>query len=175
MSTKYYIDSAGNYLGGFQGAEPPVGAIEVPIAPKHAAEKWDGLNWSLPLAASREVVWRKIDADVDDIIGVVIGNRYSEYTTAKEQAASYVAAGYTGAVPPYVQAWADAKKQTARWAADSIIATASSWGAAQESIRVNRLALKEAARNAVDQAALDGVKAQWSTFLAAIKAQLGIA
>ena len=42
MTTKYYIDLDGTYLGGFQGVEPPLGAIEVPYAPSHANDKWDG-------------------------------------------------------------------------------------------------------------------------------------
>lgn len=40
--TKYYVDAEGSYIGGFDGAEPPAGAIEVPDAPGHAAQIWDG-------------------------------------------------------------------------------------------------------------------------------------
>ncbi len=50
MSTKYYVDDAGNYIGGFDGVEPPAGAIEVPFPPEDARQKWDGAAW-LPLPA----------------------------------------------------------------------------------------------------------------------------
>jgi len=49
--TKFYADADGVYLGGFDGAEPPVGAIEVPSAPAHAAAIWSGLNWVEPAPA----------------------------------------------------------------------------------------------------------------------------
>ncbi|PPD48380.1 MAG: hypothetical protein CTY14_02135 [Methylotenera sp.] len=42
VMTKYYVDVAGNYLGGFSDENPaiPQGAIEVPNPPNHASEKW---------------------------------------------------------------------------------------------------------------------------------------
>lgn len=55
MSTKFFVDVDGNYLGGFDGAEPPAGAIEVPVPPSDAREIWDGLAW-LPLPVSLEPV-----------------------------------------------------------------------------------------------------------------------
>jgi len=42
MTTKYYVDELGSYLGAFVGAEPPVGAIEVPVPPSSGADIWDG-------------------------------------------------------------------------------------------------------------------------------------
>lgn len=45
---KYYIDSQGIYLGGWD-ANPPTGAIEVPEPPQDARQVWDGTKW-LPLA-----------------------------------------------------------------------------------------------------------------------------
>ena len=45
MITKYYVDDLGNYLGGFQGAPPPKDAIEVPFAPDHAKDEWDGTGY----------------------------------------------------------------------------------------------------------------------------------
>lgn len=44
--TQYYIDQQGHYLGGFDGAEPPAGAIEVPIAPERASDIWERGAWS---------------------------------------------------------------------------------------------------------------------------------
>ena len=40
--TSYFVDAEGKYLGGFDGAEPPAGAIEVPSAPSHASDTWNG-------------------------------------------------------------------------------------------------------------------------------------
>ena len=57
---------------------------------------------------------------------------------------------------------------------EDILATAAAWRAAQTSIRVNRLARKEAARKAADGAALAAVTAAWQAFVVAIKAELGV-
>ncbi len=49
--TKYFVDSQGNYIGGFDGKGAldtvPVNAIEVPTAPEHGSQTWDGSTWSL--------------------------------------------------------------------------------------------------------------------------------
>jgi hypothetical protein len=39
--TKYYVDKDGNYIGGFDGAPAPKGAIEVVEAPKDARQVYD--------------------------------------------------------------------------------------------------------------------------------------
>lgn len=46
MSAKYYVTSSGDYIGGFDGAPPPVGAIEVPKPPTTAGDKWTGTAWN---------------------------------------------------------------------------------------------------------------------------------
>lgn len=52
--TNYFVDANGAYLGGFEGAEPPSGAIEVPEAPDDARQIWSGTAWGVvvPLAVS---------------------------------------------------------------------------------------------------------------------------
>lgn len=45
MSTKFYVDSLGNYLGGFDGSPPPVGSVEVPSAPDDGRQKWLNNAW----------------------------------------------------------------------------------------------------------------------------------
>ena len=47
MTTKYYRDEAGNYLGAYGGINPviPAGAIEVSHPPQHGRDKWDGEAW----------------------------------------------------------------------------------------------------------------------------------
>ncbi|MFZ3286531.1 MAG: hypothetical protein WA191_06740 [Telluria sp.] len=126
------------------------------------------------LAAEKAAFIIQIDTDADALIRAVIGERASQYEGAEREALAYKAAGYTGVVPPKVQAWATAKNQTATWAADSQIATAAAWRTAEDSLYAKRLLLKENARNAVDAAALDAVKVQWAAFLAALKGQLGL-
>jgi len=133
-----------------------------------------GVPTPIPLAQQKTSLVAKIDADVDSIYAALLGNREAEYTLAEKEATAYRAAGYTGTVPASVQAWSTAKVQTATWATDDILSAAATWRTAQVAIRANRLALKEAARNAVDAAALATVQAQWAWFLAVIKPQLGL-
>jgi hypothetical protein len=44
--TQYYVDTNGNYLGGFDGATPPVGAIEVSAPPTDGRQKWINNAWA---------------------------------------------------------------------------------------------------------------------------------
>lgn len=48
MTTRYYVDNTGAYLGGFSGIDPPENAIEVPTAPDDARCIWDGSQWVAP-------------------------------------------------------------------------------------------------------------------------------
>lgn len=116
----------------------------------------------------------KIDADVDAIYAAVVGNRSDEYNAANEDATAYKAAGYTGTVPATVQAWADAKGWAPTQSADDILAAAARLTALRNTIRVQRLAKKEAARTAANKAALDTVAAQWAAALAAIRTGAGL-
>lgn len=43
--TKFYVDDEGVYIGAYDGAEPPEGAIEVPSAPENAVQKWIDGEW----------------------------------------------------------------------------------------------------------------------------------
>ena len=117
---------------------------------------------------------KRIDADVDKVYDDCIGSRTTEYLMAETEAAAYKLDGYAGDVPASVQAWATAKSATAQWAADDVLSAAAGWRAAQAALRAHRLARKESARVAVDNAALDAIEAQRSGFIAAIRAQLGI-
>lgn len=46
MIARYYVDSAGAYLGSFVGAEPPAGSIEVFEPPLHGDDIWDGARFN---------------------------------------------------------------------------------------------------------------------------------
>lgn len=39
--TRYYVDNAGKYLGGYDNVEPPAGAVEVQAPPEHGMDTWD--------------------------------------------------------------------------------------------------------------------------------------
>lgn len=54
--TLFYVDKEGNYIGGFDGAEPPEGAIGVPSAPVNSSQIWDGSAWGAIPAASATVL-----------------------------------------------------------------------------------------------------------------------
>lgn len=43
--TKYFVTPHGEYIGGFDGAEPPANSIEVPSAPDDARQPWLGDSW----------------------------------------------------------------------------------------------------------------------------------
>ena len=45
--TKYYVDTKGNYLGGYdgKGAEPPKGSVEVSGPPNHGHDKFINGAW----------------------------------------------------------------------------------------------------------------------------------
>lgn len=119
------------------------------------------------------VILRQIDGDVDAIYAAAVGNRATEYQKSEEQARSYRAADYAGDGPKAVTAWANATGNSARWAADDIIATADAWHTAEDTIRDVRLMCKQRARNAQTEEALEAVRIQWAAFLAQIRAQLG--
>lgn len=57
--TKYYVDANGVYIGGFSGAEPPAGSIEVPDGPDHASQIWNGTAWG-EIAPPRQTVLKSI-------------------------------------------------------------------------------------------------------------------
>lgn len=45
MTTRYFVNESGAYIGGFDGAEPPAGAIEVASPPNHGLDIWNGVSW----------------------------------------------------------------------------------------------------------------------------------
>ena len=124
---------------------------------------------------AQTAVLAKIDSDVDAVYTAVQGNRLSEYQLAEAQASAFKAVGYAGEAPASVQAWAAAQRETAQWAADSILAKAAAWRNAQSALRERRLALKAAARGANDSAALADVQARWNGFLVGLRLELGLA
>lgn len=126
------------------------------------------------LANAKTAFLARIDADVDAIYAKAIGNRGPEYEDAAAEAQAYKVAGYPATVPDSVAAWANAKGQTAVWAADDILTEAAKLIAAKKAIRTTRLLRKEQGRNAANMDALATVKAQWAGFVSALRAQMGL-
>jgi hypothetical protein len=115
---------------------------------------------------------KKIDANVDLLYALAIGNRATEYSEAEVQATSYKNTGYSGTTPPYVASWLSYNTKgltTAQQAADDILTQASTWRSASSAIRSNRLAAKKNLANDVPTA-----MAQWEGFVTAIRGQLGL-
>jgi len=58
--TKYFVDSNGNYIGGFDGTPPPAGSVEVPTPPDHGLDKFVSGAWvahdSAPTVSERRAV-----------------------------------------------------------------------------------------------------------------------
>lgn len=48
--TRYFVDANGNYIGGFVGAEPPAGSVEIDAPPTHGWMVRDMASgtWSMP-------------------------------------------------------------------------------------------------------------------------------
>jgi hypothetical protein len=115
---------------------------------------------------------KKIDADVDLIYMLAIGNRATEYAEAEKQAQTYKDAGYTGTIPTYVASWLSSNTKsltTAQQATDDILAQATAWRGAAAAMRANRLSAKKNASTDVSTA-----MAQWNGFVTAIRGQLGV-
>lgn len=74
MMTKYFTDVHGEYLGAFDGAEPPHGAIEVSTPPEHADDTLVGKTWvksatrTAREAKAAEVAKAKIDTKEDAFV-----------------------------------------------------------------------------------------------------------
>lgn len=84
--TKFYVDAQGRYLGGFDGAEPPDGAIEVAEPPQHGTDLWVGNAWQAP-APSRDALKAARQMQVDAIAVTVNGKVFDGDETSQERMA----------------------------------------------------------------------------------------
>jgi hypothetical protein len=127
------------------------------------------------LATLKQALILKIDADIDAIYTVVVGNRFAEYQDAAAEAKAFKDAGYTGTAGASVAGWATVKGQTNTWAANDILATATAWKSAQAQMRGARLTHKENAKAATSATQYNAVNTSWNATLNALKAALGVA
>ena len=66
MTQKFFVDNLGTFIGAFDGAPPPAGAIEVPMAPEDARQVWLGSAWSaLPAAPNVDQLAEDVWADTN--------------------------------------------------------------------------------------------------------------
>lgn len=72
MTTKYYVDTNGVYIGAFDGAHGVDIStyIEVPEAPVNANYTWDGTAFICPLATAKATKIGTVDARTGQLIGV---------------------------------------------------------------------------------------------------------
>ena len=128
----------------------------------------------IPLPKLKARLLLKIDMDTDAIYGAVIGERANEYNDAAAQAQAFKGGAYLGLAGNKVASWATAKGWTATQATDDILAQAAQWRSIEDAIRSNRLARKEAARNAILASSLLTIESDWTTFVTYIKGVLGL-
>jgi len=78
MSTKYYANEAGDFIGCFvDGAKPPKDAVEVPTAPNAASDKWSADGWAEDPAVkaakdAADTTKAKVKSAVEQKLGVSI-------------------------------------------------------------------------------------------------------
>jgi len=145
----------------------PRGSVMTPPPTLQAGQfaRWLGNAWEVlsayppkpdTMVTDIATLTTQIDTETDALILVVIGERAGEYALAEKEATDYKTAGYPATpVPSSVSSWATAKGWTATVATDNIIATANAWRSASAK-------------------ALNTVKAEWNTFLAALRVTLGV-
>ncbi|MCY1547529.1 hypothetical protein D9M68_835950 [compost metagenome] len=124
-----------------------------------------------------EELCARVDEAADAARRAVAGDplRAVEYERAAAEAQTYADAGYQGAVPPMVAAWA-INGRTARQAADNILGEAAQYNAALVQIRTVRLQAKELIRTLAssgDLAAAQEVAAETVSVIAEATAGIG--
>ena len=103
--TLYFVDTQGNYLGGFDGATPPDGSIEVDSPPNDARDKWDGSKWIPFVDTSPDVNGFITDVWFDPNLAPV-RSQLIMWTPLLQQFLSHAEG-----VPLIKQAWSDVKTQ----------------------------------------------------------------
>lgn len=115
---KFYVDKDGKYIGSYDGANPPEGAIEVETAPKDSKDVWSGREWLLahppnlpsfvldvlldPTFSDREVMQVQGVSSITDPFkrDALIVQLVSQATPTKQQRLLELAAQYSIPLPP---------------------------------------------------------------------------
>jgi hypothetical protein len=113
------------------------------------------------------------EAETDNLIREVVGERANEYLLAEEEAIAFKAAGYPDLnVPLSVSSDAIASGRTNTEACDLILAMASNWRKAQADLRANRLLAKAKVKVATTVSDISLVKDTWGEFLMTLRSQI---
>lgn len=65
MTAKYYVDQFGNYIGGFDGVEPPIGSIEIPEPPIDGRHILVEGIWTFPSYLIKEELINAVQSYMD--------------------------------------------------------------------------------------------------------------
>lgn len=151
MSVKYYIDDAGNYIGGFDGIVPD-GGVEVDSPPLTSGALWQDGSWVEPTALLISEAKNAIDVAAGNARARFIAQGWEvveEYRLAQREVEAWRAAGSpSNSVPASITTWASAEGMTDEQAAQGIEAAASNFEQLLISIRGLRLSGKAAVDNA---------------------------
>lgn len=126
------------------------------------------------LADLQAAAYAKCFDDINAVVWDAVGNLTEEYKDSLVEALAYVAAGYVDDAPPMVACYADKEGQSGPWAADDIIARAHAFQSAKVAMRVHRMARQKEMSAATTLAELDTAVATWDSFIALLRAQLGL-
>ncbi len=117
-------------------------------------------------------------ADIDAIVRDAVGGRTKEYEKAEAEARAFAASGYAEPAPRSVAKFAaknpTMQPQSNTWAAQQVIGRANALAAAQDDMRDQRFESQWNMRAATTLAELDVAVATWNTFIAQLRAQLGL-
>lgn len=130
------------------------------LSVNYGGQFYAGFEYSgLPLGAALLVAVGQIDQAADTSRAAVINDplRALEHQRAADEARAFAQAGYAGAMPPYVKAWADAADLGPQAAADSILAEADAWDQALLSLRTLRLKGKQDVLKATTHAEAEAI------------------
>lgn len=177
---RYWITPDGSY---YEGENVASGSIEVTQRPSsyHTANIANGafVGWIWDDVSHKSDSCIEIDTHAGTIRDSYISSGAyvdQEYKLAEKEATDYKAAiaanggSATGiTVPDTVQSWATASGNTAVWAADNILSTATILYSALKSIRAARLPGKAAVNAATDSAGVEAAKAAAISALDALK------
>lgn len=170
MTERFYVDSTGRYLGAYDGAEPPAGAIEVESAPVSALMLWDGEGWAMPAtldhlrAAKLAAISATADAllaagaPIDGGLHIALDDGSRADLTAMAATATAASAGAVTWPESYSRGWIAVENVriplATPTAALMLAASVGDWYAA---IIQRRRDLKDAALAAKDAAVLDAI------------------
>lgn len=126
---------------------------------------------TLPQIPTTEELCAQVDHAADSARRKVAGDplRAVEYATAASEAQAFSAAGYQGAVPPMVAAWA-INGRTSQQAADDILREAAQYNGALVQLRATRLQAKELIRQAMANGNVEQAQDIAAETIAAIEA-----